>query len=195
MDGLDITAQGIDQDGTLRFRGDSSLFVTFYKRAKTNNFKSREAGAPVFEGVDYVKIVIPGEKENVIDRPIKPWDKHRFPRQWQAYQDKKEQAIDGTPLDVLFPDSPETVAALKANQIHTVQQLAAISDTAAGGIQFGGEHRQRAKKFLLAAESGKGFHALEAKQKEYDAAMKEQASIIDALKAQVEQLSKKGARA
>jgi len=165
-------ASGINPDGSLQLGSDDKLIVAFYKRAVQDEFQSKATGRPHFVEKDFVKIIQPGEKD-IVDRPVKELDKQRWPAKWQAYLQKKSQAADGTPLELLYPDNPVIVATLRAWSITTVQQLANLSDTAAGNLQFGGEMRKKAQQFLEGAEKGKKFHALERTIQEQAAELKE----------------------
>lgn len=165
-------ATGINGDGSLQLGSDDKMIVTFYKRAVQDEYQSKTTGKPHFVERDYIKIIQPGEKD-IYDAPVKEQHKMRFPVKWQAYLQRKEQAADGTPLDLLFPDNPVIVATLRACHIQTVQQLANLSDTAAGNLQFGSELRKKAQMYLEGAEKGKKFHTLERRIQDQDAQIKE----------------------
>jgi hypothetical protein len=134
-----------------RYAGDNRLFVEFYRKAVFNKSKSDEAGRPVYDEEDFVRITVPGDKYTNSDQKVNEAHKHRFPRQWQAYQAGMEQAQSGTPLEVWPQMTVGMVATLKAMKITTVEQLAELSD--ANAMQLMGNHdlRRRAKAFLEAA--------------------------------------------
>lgn len=183
MDDLGFTAaQGLNADNSVRMGSDAQLVVMFYKRPVPNEARSKEAGTPIYDPHDYVKIYQPGERD-VVDRPVNELDKRRFAQRWAEYQQGKEQAPEGTPLEHLFPGNPEIVATLRAMRVQTVQQLAKISDTATGNLQFGGDLRQKAQRFLEGAEKGKGFHALEKQVADLVAANKQLAEQVQSLMA------------
>lgn len=180
MNDITFDVHGLNADGSVELGSDAQLAVLFYNRAVPNEVRSREQGTPVYEPRDYVKIFHPGEKD-VIDRPAKEADKLRFARQWAAYQQRRDQVAEGTPLEHLFPGNPEIVAQLRAVHVHTVQQLASLSDTAAGGIPFGGALRDKAKTFLDGAERAKGYHVLEKQLEEERAKNRELGERLAAL--------------
>lgn len=153
---------GIGANGVAQFGRDDSLLVEFYRGKRHNGAKSREAGTPIFDPVDMVRIVQPGEKdvmEYEADKGTPPY-KFRFPRQWAAYQQGIEQRKAGTPLDLVFPDQPDVVATLNAMHIYNAQQLAGITDTAIGNIPMGRSLVKTAKQFLGQATGSAEFHAL-----------------------------------
>lgn len=145
----------VHSDGQVTFGSDSRLHVTFIRKSVRNGYQSEVQGRPIFEGRDFIRIVQPGERD-VLEREVNDLDRHRFARQWQAYQNQQEQAPEGTPLAILFPNEPEIVDMLKAQRIHTVEQLAALSDSGLQNIGLGArEFQKRAVHFMEAAEKGR----------------------------------------
>lgn len=149
---------GMNNDGTARFGAENQVFAIFYRGHKRDNFASQEAGYPIEKGVDMVEIRQVGEKDSM-RREVSEIDKARWPARWAAYQQGREQVQDGTPLDLLFPKNPEIVATLRANNIHTIQALAAVPDSSK--LQFVVDFKKRAVSFLEGIDKGKGFHDLE----------------------------------
>ena len=80
--------------------GDDKLYVIFHMDIVKDEGKSVEEGRPIFNDVEFVQIFVPGDKTNVIDRPIRPSDKARFPKQYQAFKEGKaeEAQLQKTPL-------------------------------------------------------------------------------------------------
>lgn len=175
----------IRSDGVAQFGRDDSLLVEFYRGKRHNGAKSREAGTPIFDPVDMVRIVQPGEKdvmEYEADKGTPPY-KVRFPRQWAAYQQGIEQRKAGTPLELVFPDQPDVVATLNAMHVYNAQQLAGLSDTAMGNVPMGRTLVKTAKQFLGQATGSAEFHALKAENAQ-------QAADIKALTARLEAMEK-----
>lgn len=158
---MDFNFQTIAPDGTAIFANDSQLLVKFSIHSELSQAKSKLAGAPVYDDVEIVTILNPGEKEPVIVAADE-FHKRRFPKQYEAFKKGIEDQQGGTPLDLLFPASPSTVKQLKAFHIFTIQQLAAISDSAMSQIPMGRSLCDRAKQYLAQAGQGQNFHELEA---------------------------------
>lgn len=157
-------------DGTVSFGTDDKLYVRFFDHPVLAGAESQREGRPIYKSVPFVRIIQPGERDR-IERPVKESDKHRFPKQWAHYQQGREPIPDGTPIDVLFPNQPELPAMLRHVQVHTIEQLAALSDTGLQGIGMGARDLQsRARKFLEAAKDISGTHQI---QRELDAARDE----------------------
>lgn len=134
---------------------DKKLFVNFYDKEVRNPTKSAEMGRPFFDKVCFVRIQEPGNNLTVTDRPAQENDKRRFPEHWRFYVEGRTNEQPGTPVDVLFPYSPEVVATLRHMKIPTVELLAGMSDTTKGLLGLGAdEYQKKAAQFLDAAKSG-----------------------------------------
>lgn len=179
---LDAHATGMNHDGSVRFGAENQMLAIFYRGTKRDNFASQQAGYPIEKGVDMLEIRQFGEKDST-RREVTPSDQMRFPQQWAQYQQGRTQVQDGTPLDLLFPKNPEVVSTLKANNVHTIQALAAVPDSVT--LPFIGEHRAKAKIFLDGIEKGQGFHALEKKLEDSEFARMELEDRIKALEAKL----------
>ena len=159
FDSNTVNVKGFEGD-VAQFGSDKDLVVIFHKGVKMNEIKSKEAGTPIFDQLDFVKVIHPGEPLNVYDQPVREMDKIRFRDQWKRYQDGSTQSVSGTPLAVLFPWQPEIVETLKYMQIHTVQQLANLSDTGKQNLMFGQNLSDKAKHYLQTVEKGREYHDL-----------------------------------
>lgn len=109
---------------------DDLLNVTFYPKAVKDNFNSEKEGRDIFVDVTYIRLITPGNVLNIIERPIRPDDKFRFPRQWAMYQsanDSNHPAF-GTPLEKWNELSPARAEELKYLKFRTVEQIANASD-------------------------------------------------------------------
>lgn len=131
--------------------GDETLLVKFFLEPVQNKERSNEEGRPIFEEREFVSIMVPGQKDNIVIREARETDKDRFPRHYAAFKNRVEQVVDGTPLEEWPAVTRSQVEELKFFNVFTVEQLAEISDSNAQnfmGIQL---LRQKAKAFLEAA--------------------------------------------
>lgn len=139
-----------------RFAMDNKLHVRFFQKPKYNPDKSAEANRPIYEDTVYVEIMMPGEKNSIIQRPAMSMrDDLRFPKHYDQFvKGQQEQAV-GTPLKVLPFLSEAQVEELAFFKVRTVEQLADLSDS----VSFMGaqEMKQRAKKFLSALTSNEAL--------------------------------------
>lgn len=128
---------------------DAQLYVQFFKHAELNSFKTREQGRKIFEECIYIRILIPANRLNIIERKATDEDKIRFARSYTQFLDKGESLQIGTLLDQLPGLSASQVLELKHLKVETVEQLAGVPDTTAQLLGTGGQElKLRARKFL-----------------------------------------------
>lgn len=162
--------------------GDARLHVRFYVKAVQNKQKSDEAGRPIFEDKEYIKIFIPGDKNTVIDEPLNDIYKRRFKERYDRWQREQETGkMEGTPLEAVTWLTASQVAEFKALHVHTVEQLAEIAD--GHGYQIMGiqEIKRRAKAFIEAAQG-------EAANTKLTAELTKRDETIAAMQLQINQL-------
>jgi hypothetical protein len=170
---------------------DDAMLVIFYKRPVHNEIKSATAGIPIYEDVDFVKIQAPGEGNlQVVEKPVDQTHKRRWPAQWAAYAQGKDQVADGTPLGLLFPRHPSAIAMLQGLGIMTVQHLAHASATAIDAIgMHGQDYVNYAQKYLNAGAGGAAFHQM---QRDLEVATRENHRLkkdVDDLRHQMTQVN------
>ncbi len=164
-----------------RWAEDARLHVEFHRKPVLNNFKSQEAGRAIYEEKDFVRIHIPGDKNNVVDRPVDAIDEQRFADRLAKWRANQKQAVDGTPLSALPSMTPGKVAEYEYFNIKTVEQLAGASDSL--GQKFMSFHadKQRAKAFIDVAKGNAPIEQMNAELAKRDAE-------IENLKAQMSAL-------
>ena len=110
--------------------GDETLLVRFENEVKTNEFKSKEAGLPIQEMVTFISIISPGQRNEQVYRQVRPKDKLRFPRHWEAFNRRESlPQAEGTALSEWAGVNAAQVEEFKYFHITTVQELVSISDT------------------------------------------------------------------
>lgn len=135
----------ISENGTL---------VEFYQGAVEIESKSAEAGRPIFEDRDFVRIQTPGDTRTRIDRIASAKDRERFPKAWAIYQRGEQVATEGTPLEEWPMVTRSQVMELKHAGIPSVEALVGVSD---GNIQRLGpgyrQLREKARAYLESADA------------------------------------------
>lgn len=152
----DPTIVGSGDVRAVTYGSDAGLYVEFRTENIYQEFQSEQEGKPVYEQVPFISIYVPGDKTKKVDRPVKmqghgdiPSDPERFPRQWQAFQQGVKAVQSGFPLTEWPGMTASHVRELNAVNIFTVEQLAAVPDSALDGIGHGGRHlRDKAKAHL-----------------------------------------------
>lgn len=133
------------------------LHVEFYIESVQRAFKSEEAGRPIFEDVEFIKILIPGDKNYSVEREANKADFDRFPLEYARFKNgmkEAEQAI-GTPLSQWPAMSRSMAKEFNAMNVFTVEQLAGMSDQGKQAFGMGAlEWSVKAKAYLDAAGGG-----------------------------------------
>jgi len=183
----------VNMENDPRHKMDDKLFVQFYKRAVINNFRTSQEGRPIFDELDYVRIIVPGSKD-ILDVEAETSYQRRFPKQWERYAANQAQTLSGTPLEVWPQMTVGIVAELKAMNIHTVEQLATIPDVVAGKFQGGQTFKQRAQAFLDAAagdaQNSKMASELARRDEEIDLLKKQMQDLMASLSEKTKPIEK-----
>lgn len=210
-----------------RRASDASLFVKFSRRSVLNQAKSYGekildndnevveeivgAGHAVHDNVDYILIQIPGDRDNIIERPATSCDKkllevgakihqncrvrkgvddrpmleecdvHRFYDEFVAFKSGQEVQQVGTDLKGWAGVDPASVEDLAYFKVYTVEALAEMNDSHAGG-RFS-SLRQRARDFLETAKKGAPTLQMRAELDAKDAQLKALTERLAALEA------------
>jgi hypothetical protein len=111
-------------------KGDEKLMVSFRIDPIFDAAKSEAEGRPYYVDGEWIKILIPGDKTNVIDRPANEIDRRRhaivYARFKQGLADEAQN--EGTPLKEWPMISRSVVENLRFHNVFTVEQLASVSD-------------------------------------------------------------------
>jgi hypothetical protein len=159
---------------------DKKLMVIFYKDVQKNEHKSTEAGRPIFDEVDLIKIITPGSRDSYVG-PADYEYQTRFPHQWARYKQGKSQEISGTPLNQLPWLGIGQIAEFNAVGCHTVEQLVGMSDQISQ--KFMGHHaiKQRAAQYLNLARENAPLMKMEAELKTRDDQILQLQETVNAL--------------
>lgn len=148
----------LDSDAT---NADAQLHVEFYEYEKDP-----------YKGQPFVRIVVPGDKTNIIEQPAREHHKARFPRQWFHYQSQNNSdQVVGISLALWNKDRPDELTdgqmiELGILKFQTVEQVARASDAQLQRVGMGAVGiRERARSYLAsqnAAQSGAELELLKA---------------------------------
>lgn len=170
---------------------DKKLLVVFSRRPHQNHVRSAEEGRPIYEEKDYVTIMVPGDKDTVIERVATEMDIARFSDRYEAFRRKQNQeTVAGTPLAAVSFISRAQVKELEYFNIHTVEQLAELSDSNSQKFMGIQKLKQLAKDFLKAATEQAPLTSMRAEMEKKDEqiaallkAVEDQGNRIKALEA------------
>jgi hypothetical protein len=167
--------------GNPRFAQDANLYVRFFYMPHPDKKATQEQGRPIYYDREYVEIMVPGDKGNIVNRPARDMDRARFARQYRAFKNQEEQNNVGTPLDAWPGISRAQVEELRYFKISTVEQLATVPDNIAQKFMGINKLKNRAKVFI---EAAKGM----AQTDEFRAEIAKKDSQINALTEAVREL-------
>lgn len=107
----------------------TGVFVTFYTDAVELKYESERQKRPIFKDVPFIRKMVPGDANNIVERAAKEQDMQQYPRQWAEYEAmNKSGEVIGTPLEKWPNDTRAQIKELKYVECHTVEQLAQMSD-------------------------------------------------------------------
>jgi hypothetical protein len=161
---------------------DKKLFVIFYKDVVKNERKSIEAGRPIFDEIDLVKIITPGSRDSFVGDANETYQQ-RFPTQWARYKAGRSQELSGTPLNQLPWLGVGQIAEFNAVGCHTVEQLVGMPDSVSQ--KFMGHHaiKQRASQYLEASKAEAPMLKMQEELKKRDDEISELREMVNAMQA------------
>jgi hypothetical protein len=178
--------------------GDDRLGVQFYMRTVEDKERTLSEGRKCFKDVEFVRIMIPGDRNPAADRRVQRTDNDvtddrlRFPKQYARFKNQQEQPIhDGTPLNLWPGISGSLVEELKFINIHTVEQLADLADTYVGKMPNGQSLKAKAATFVQALKDQSAVNKLQMALEERDNRIQVMEQNLAALMEQVNELSSK----
>jgi predicted flap endonuclease-1-like 5' DNA nuclease len=178
--------------------GDDRLGVMFYTRTIEDKERTLAEGRKCFRDREYIKIMVPGDRLNIIDRPVQRTgmqatdDTLRFAKQYARFKNAQEQvAHDGMPLSLWPGIGNSLVEELKYMNIFTVEQLATLADTHVAKIPRGHEFKRKAAEFVEALKDQAQVNKLQAELSERDNRIEALEKSVADQAARIEALLKK----
>lgn len=171
-------APGLDES---RFVNDDRLFVQFYRRPMMHVAESKLAGRPIYKEVDCIRIMVPGDKLSVIDRPVDSIDARRFATRYERWKAGQGNAVEGTPLSSLPRMTPSKTEEYKFFNVHTVEQLAEAPDALGQKFMGFNEDKRAARNFLEVAKGNAPIERMNEELKSRDSKIEELQASLEAL--------------
>lgn len=162
------------------------LVAIFYMHPKQNAAQSLEKGRPIYDETEYIRILVPGDKSSIVERPVRlgvhpKSDNVKFANEYTLFKQKKDQQVSGTPLEQWPVISRSQVLELQFFNVRTVEQLAEISDTHIQKFTGMGKLRDVARRFIQHAEAAAPLSQMQAALDESANALETQNGQIKAL--------------
>lgn len=169
--------------------GDEKLAVRFFRKAKQDSEETAKQGRPIFSEVDYVQIMVPGDRTSTIVRPVGPADLIRFSKQYEHWKKTQEEEMHaGTPLEAWGIMSLAQIEEYRYFGVRTIDQMASLRDDVCQKIMGGTSLKQKAIAFLVLAKDEAPMRKVQAELDARDikiaaltAAIEDQGKIIKQL--------------
>jgi hypothetical protein len=175
-----ITAQAMEGN---RATPDTRLRVQFGLFPQVDQDASDKEGRPIYKDVEYITIMVPGERD-IVHRAAWKRDYERFPLQYAAFKNAQNQdAASGTPLKLVPWLTLGQVKELEHFNCFTIEQLASMPDSSAQKFMQINKLKQLAKDYLQAAKEAAPLTAMRAEMDKKD-------DQINSLSKQVADLAK-----
>jgi hypothetical protein len=162
----------------LRDDPDASVVAVFKNNARQNPRKTEEAGRPIFDDCEEVELRYPGSKNVGVypatdfshwaDDPmtgsqVKMTYAERFKRQYQQFKLHATQTKSGTPLAQVPFLTEARRAELRAQNIYTVEALAAVDGQELKNLGMGGrDFKNKAIEYLEESRTNAGSAKMQA---------------------------------
>lgn len=127
------------------------MHVFFHTTQVKHNFRTIQEKRPIFVEKIFITKLVPGDQNLKIDRPMREADMEEYPVEWARFEQKRENKVEGTPLDAWPILSDTQKAEFRALNIFTVDQFANLPDSTGARIMGFNDLRTKARGFLLAS--------------------------------------------
>jgi hypothetical protein len=207
----------LKDDGSVSYGLDDGALVEFYPEQVHMEFLSKQIGQPIFQERIFTRIVFPGNRLTVVIHQAKgidyemaldeesgeyhtqytvrdscengdPTEPVKYPRAWARFLRKGISADSGLPVEEWGAITRSYAASLKAQNIHTVEALAGLSDAMAQNIMGGIKYRDLAKARLDEAARNRIVAREQERASNAEERMSIQTKQIEALQAEVMRL-------
>lgn len=171
--------ENLARDVNGRLRGDESLTVQFFNEPIE---KTLPSGDTIWDDVPFIKIEVPGDNSVKVYRQAHERDKHRFIREWAAFEAGEKATLVGYPIREAGFLKQGEIRTLVSMNVFTVEQLADLRDDVAMRYSMMGT-KQKAKVFLEGKKEADLVSKVQAQMAEKD-------NEMAAMKAQLEEMRK-----
>jgi hypothetical protein len=144
---------------------DGRLYVEFYWHYVQDKAKSEEEGRPIFRDCEFIRIMSPGDRNNIIDRELSDFDRRRFAQRYAAWKANADASQDiGTKLEEWPLVTRSKVQEYKYFGIRTVEHLAEANDAVATRLPGLQADKEKAKFWLAKTADTKAAEAMKAEK-------------------------------
>lgn len=129
--------------------GDAKLSLRFFTKAKQDAELTQAEGRPIFKEVEYIQVMIPGDRNQINIHPVTNQDRARFTKQYEHWkQNKNNDTVVGTPLEAWNILTLSQIEEYRYFGIRTIEQMADLRDDVCGKITGATILKQKAQVFM-----------------------------------------------
>ena len=193
LDALDASAMTmVESQLTAPQQFQHGLHVQFYMHPLQNSARTLEEGRPIFTDTPYVMVMVPGDKDSVVRRPVRVGsgpkdDNMRFAVEFQAFQANKDQPVEGTPLAEWPLITASQIKEMEYFGVRTVENLAGMPDVKASQFMGLQDMKKKANDWLSSTKD-------EAPMVRLNAELALRDSEIEVMQQQIEELLEKSVK-
>ncbi|MBX4884085.1 hypothetical protein HJA90_10880 [Rhizobium bangladeshense] len=143
----------------------TGIYASFSLQPVEQPFLTEKEGRPIFKDEEFITIFIAGDKHTEVQRVATAHDKERFSDAYKRFKEgaAAREQLTGTPLSQWSYLKPSQIKELESINIYSVEQLAALSDTAKQKIGMGAnELVSAAQAFLVTSKDASAASAFAA---------------------------------
>lgn len=134
-----------------------NVMPEFFIEAVENTYRTSQEGRPQFDDVEFVRLLIPGDRKSMPVQKVDDEVRARWPGEYASFKAGIDAPPVGTPLKGWPPISKGQILELAHFHIHTVEHLAGVNDAQLQNLGMGMRSlREQAKTFLDVAANGTG---------------------------------------
>jgi hypothetical protein len=126
--------------------------AAFFIEPVINPKKSAEAGRPIADNEERVRLFLAGDQYTQPVHPVDQAIRDRFPEAYRVFKEKGEMHIEGTPIRQWAALTPANIAEFEAIKIFSVEGLAQIPDSSLQRVMGLREWREKARAYLAVSK-------------------------------------------
>ena len=184
----EVEAQAIDEQIQKR---QGRIHVEFHVGAVVNQEKSDKEGRLIHDDAEFIQIIVPGDRDNIVDRPVREADKLQYKAKYEDFKAGRAQLLTGTPLSLWPSANPSQVADLGFICVRTVEQLAELPDNRLPGMYA--PLREKARTFLNASKDSAHVTQMQSELEKRDNQIETMQRQLAAATTAIEELKKQNA--
>ena len=178
-------------------RNQHGLYVEFYTNPVQDKKESENQGRPIYRETPYIMIMVPGDKNSVVRRPVLTGqhprhDNNRFHNEYIAFRNGLVAPIEGTMLSEWPQITRSQVLELQHLGIKTIEHLADLNDSNAGQFMGLSDLKRKAKTYLELTKDDQPLVKMQAELAERDNKIETIENVMSEMQAELAEL--KGAK-